>query len=36
MAEKQGIIRIQAVVSLNNVIPPQSQQQNASYPRHAN
>lgn len=36
MAEKQGIIRIQSVVSLNNVIPPQSQPQNASYPVHAN
>jgi diguanylate cyclase (GGDEF)-like protein len=33
MAEKQGIIRIQAVVSLDSGIPPQPPQ-NASYPIH--
>jgi diguanylate cyclase (GGDEF)-like protein len=35
LAEKQGIIRIQAVVSLNNIIPPQTQQQKVTYPIHA-
>jgi diguanylate cyclase (GGDEF)-like protein len=35
VAEKQGIIRIQAVVSLNNSIHPHPHQQHAAYPLHA-
>jgi predicted signal transduction protein with EAL and GGDEF domain len=33
-AEKQGVIRIQSVASLNNTMHPQPQHQNASYPLH--